>query len=94
MLRPYAAYAATYLDDVIIHSGGWAKHMTDLTRKGASDLVQWTEPCQLAFEKVKQGLCGEPPLHKLHFSIPFLLQTNRFSRMAPQPTSGSGSMWW
>ena len=37
--------------------------MTDLTRKSASDLVQWTEPCQVAFEKVKWALCGEPLLH-------------------------------
>ena len=26
MLHPHAAYAAAYLDDVIIHSGGWAEH--------------------------------------------------------------------
>ncbi|WP_214290454.1 hypothetical protein, partial [Escherichia coli] len=27
--------------------------LTDLTRKGASDPVQWSEQCQQAFEKVK-----------------------------------------
>ena len=42
--------------------------MTDLTRKVASDPVQWTEPCQLAFERVKQALCGEPFLHTPNFS--------------------------
>jgi len=136
VLRPHAAYAAAYLDDVIIHSTTWAKHvqrvgavleslrqagltanpgkcavgrrevryleyhlgfgqvrlqidktacqgvwpflllagyyrrfipnfaeltspLTDLTRQGASDPVQWTERCQLVFEEVKQALCGE-----------------------------------
>jgi len=29
--------------------------LTDLTQKGASDLVQWIEQCQLAFEKVEKG---------------------------------------
>jgi len=33
--------------------------LTDLTRKGASDPVQWTQQCQVAFEKVKKALCGE-----------------------------------
>ena len=27
VLRPHAAYAAAYLDNVIIQSGGWAEHM-------------------------------------------------------------------
>jgi len=39
--------------------------MTDLTRKGTSDPVQWTEQCQLVFEEVKQALCGEPLFHTL-----------------------------
>ena len=33
--------------------------LTDLTRKGVSDLVQWTELCQRAFERVKEALCGK-----------------------------------
>ena len=37
--------------------------VTNLTRKGASDPVQWTEPCQLVFERNKQALCGELLLH-------------------------------
>ncbi|KAG7485602.1 hypothetical protein JOB18_014053 [Solea senegalensis] len=163
VLRPHSAYAAAYLDDVIIHSETWEQHMqqvgavleslrragltanpgkcavgrrevrylgyhlgggqvrpqiqktaavaacprpktkkevrrflglagyyrrfipafseltsplTDLTRKGASDPVQWTEPCQLAFERVKQALCGEPLLYTPNFSLPFILQTD------------------
>ena len=27
VLRPHAAFAAAYLDDVIIHSNSWAQHM-------------------------------------------------------------------
>ena len=37
--------------------------LTDLTRNGASDPVQWTEQCQGSLERVKQALCGEPLLH-------------------------------
>ena len=54
--------------------------LTDLTRKGASDPVQWTEQCQLAFDKVKQALCGEPLLHTPDFSLPFTLQTDASNR--------------
>ncbi|KAK5862983.1 hypothetical protein PBY51_000047 [Eleginops maclovinus] len=163
VLRPHSAYAAAYLDDVIIHSETWGQHMqqvgavleslrqagltanpkkcavgrrevrylgyhlgggqvrpqiektaaisacpvpktkkevrrfvglagyyrrfipafseltsplTDLTRKGASDPVQWTEQCQLAFERVKKALCGKPLLFTPNFSLPFVLQTD------------------
>nr|XP_010769589.1 PREDICTED: uncharacterized protein LOC104945589 [Notothenia coriiceps] len=145
VLRPHSAYAAAYLDDVIIHSETWEQHMqqvgavleslrqagltanpkkcavgrrevrylgyhlgggqvrpqiekttaisaclapktkkevrrfmglagyyrrfipsfseltsplTDLTRKGASDPVQWTERCQLAFERTDASNSG------------------------------------
>ena len=167
VLRPHAAFAAAYLDDVIIHSDNWAQHLrhvaavleslrqagltanpkkctigraevrylgyhlgrgqvrplvdktaaiatclrpktkkevrrflglagyyrrfipafaeltsplTDLTRKGASDPVQWTEPCQRAFERVKEALCGEPLLFTPNFSLPFILQTDASDR--------------
>ena len=52
--------------------------LTDLTWKGASDPVQWTEPCQRAFERVKEALSGEP-----------LLFTPNFCRLARQ-TEGWG----
>ena len=54
--------------------------LTDLTRKGASDPVQWTEPCQRAFERVKEALCGEPLLFTPNFSLPFILQTDASDR--------------
>ena len=50
--------------------------LTDLTRKGASDPVQWIEPCQRAFERVKETLYGEPLLFTPNFSLPFNLQTD------------------
>ena len=50
--------------------------LTDLTRKGASDPVQWTESCQLAFERVRQALSGEPLLYTPNFSLLFILQTD------------------
>lgn len=34
--------------------------LTDLTLKGAPDLVQWTEQSQDAFVQVKKALCREP----------------------------------
>ncbi|XP_056585423.1 uncharacterized protein LOC130406867 [Triplophysa dalaica] len=167
ILRPHSAYAAAYLDDIIIYSNDWERHMqhlravlaslrgagltanpkkcavgrvevrylgfhlghgevrpqinktaaiataprpktkkevrqflglagyyrrfvpnysdltsplTDLTKKGAPDTVQWTEQCQQGFTKVKAALCGGPLLHSPDFSISFLLQTDASDR--------------
>lgn len=33
--------------------------LIELTRMGASDLVQWTESWQVEFVQVKKALCGE-----------------------------------
>jgi len=32
-------------------------------------LVMWTEQCQVAFEKIKQAVCGEPLLHTPNLSL-------------------------
>ncbi len=50
--------------------------LTDLIKKGAPDLVQWTEQCQRAFTQIKAALCGGPLLHSPGFSLPFVLQTD------------------
>ena len=63
--------------------------MTDLTRKGASDLVQWTE--QTAFERVKKALCGETLLNTPNFKLPFDLQTNASNRAFVPGGGGRGS---
>ena len=52
----------------------------NLTRKGASDPVQWTEQCQVAFKKVKKALCGKPLLFTSDFNLPFVLQTDASNR--------------
>ncbi|XP_039513052.1 uncharacterized protein LOC120468602 [Pimephales promelas] len=167
ILRPHAAYAAAYLDDIIIYSNDWQRHMqylravlktlrragltanpkkcaigrvevkylgfhlghgqvrpqidktaavatcpspktkkevrqflglagyyrrfvpnysdlasplTDLTKKGAPDTIQWTEQCQWAFTQIKAALCGGPLLHAPDFSLPFILQTDASDR--------------
>ena len=54
--------------------------LTDLTRKGASDPVQWTELCQRAFERVKEAFCGEPLLFTPKVFLPFNLQTDASDR--------------
>ena len=54
--------------------------LTDLTKKGAPDPVQWTEQCQRAFLEVKAALCGGPLLHSPDFSLPFVLQTDASDR--------------
>ena len=54
--------------------------LTDLTQKGASDPVQWTEQCQESLERVKQALCGEPLLHTPNFSLPFVVQADASGR--------------
>ena len=64
--------------------------LTDLTRKGASDPVQWTEQCQESLERVKQALCGEPLLHTPNFSLPFVVQADA-EGWGPSCPSGYGA---
>ena len=66
--------------------------LTDLTRKGASDPVQWTEQCQTAFERAKKALCGEPLLHKPNFKFLSCRPTRRTGgRFVP---GGGGRGTW
>ncbi len=51
--------------------------LTDLTKKAAPDLVQWSGQYQQAFTQIKAALCGGPFLHSPEFSLPFLLQTDK-----------------
>ena len=57
-----------------------ATPLTDLTRKGAPDPVQWTESCQEAFEAIKKTLCGTTVLYAPNFDLPFSLQTDASDR--------------
>ena len=57
-----------------------ASPLTDLTRKGAPDPVQWTERCRVAFDGIKNALCGETVLYAPNFDLPFSLQTDASDR--------------
>ncbi|XP_036417924.1 uncharacterized protein LOC118801669 [Colossoma macropomum] len=54
--------------------------LTNLTKKGAPDPVQWMEQCQQAVTRVKAALCGGPLLHSPDFTLPFVLQTDMSDR--------------
>lgn len=69
--------------------------LTDLTRKGTSDPVQWTKQFQVVFVKVKKVLCGEPLLFTPNFVLPFVLQTDPSNRGlgAVLCCTSAGSLW-
>ncbi len=48
--------------------------LTDLTRKGQPEKIQWTPAAEEAFERVKGDLTSVPVLRAPDFSCPFLLQ--------------------
>ncbi|KAI2646018.1 Retrovirus-related Pol polyprotein [Labeo rohita] len=53
-----------------------ASPLTDLTRKGQPEKVQWNAAREEAFRRVKAALTSEPVLRAPDFSCPFLLQTD------------------
>ncbi len=53
-----------------------AASLTDLTRKGQPEKVQWSSASEEAFQKIKEALTSEPILRAPDFSCPFLLQTD------------------
>ncbi len=53
-----------------------AASLTDLTRKGQPEKVQWTSAAEEAFRNIKEALTSEPILRAPDFSCPFLLQTD------------------
>ena len=77
--RPFLGLAG-YYRRFIPNFAELTSPLTDLTRKGASDPVQWTEQCQESLERVKQALCGEPLLHTPNFSLPFVVQADASGR--------------
>ena len=50
--------------------------MTDLTKKSAPSLVNWTKECQEAFQKLKDILCSAPVLKSPDFDRQFTIQTD------------------
>lgn len=62
--------------------------LTNLTRKGALDLVRWLEQRQPVFVQVKKALCGEPLRHMPIFSLSFILKTDASKRAEGLVPSG------
>ena len=59
-----------------------AAPLTDLTRKSAPNIVQWSEACNNAFKELKDRLCGSSILSSPDFLKPFILQTDASDRGA------------
>ncbi len=53
-----------------------AASLTDLTRKGQPEMVQWSSASEEAFQRIKEALTSEPVLRAPDFSCHFLLQTD------------------
>ncbi len=53
-----------------------ATSLTDMTRKGQPEKIQWTPAAEKAFQRVKGALTSAPVLRAPEFSCPFLLQTD------------------
>ena len=59
-----------------------AAPLTDLTRKSAPNIVQWSEACNNAFKELKDRLCRSTILSSPDFLRPFILQTDASDRGA------------
>lgn len=59
-LRYLSGYYCSFVPN---YSGVCRRLLTELTKKGVPDPVQWTEPRQQAFTQVKVATCGGPHLH-------------------------------
>ncbi len=67
---------AGYYHCFIPNFSSLAAFLTDLTRKGQPEKVQWTSAAEEAFRNIKEALTSEPILRAPDFSCPFLLQTD------------------
>jgi len=54
--------------------------LTDLTKKGQSSVVKWTEACEKAFNELKAHLSSESVLANPDFGRPFTLQVDASDR--------------
>ena len=69
-----------YYQRFIPHYAQIAAALTDLTRKEASNRVNWTPGCQQAFDELKRILCSSAVLRSPDFTRPFILQTDASNR--------------
>ncbi|KAL0199491.1 hypothetical protein M9458_008031, partial [Cirrhinus mrigala] len=52
-----------------------ASPLTDLTRKGQPEKIEWSPEAEVAFQRVKEALTSEPVLRAPDFNCPFLEQS-------------------
>ena len=57
-----------------------AAPLTDLTRKTAPNLVNWSQECEEAFVELKARMCSSPVLRSPDFAKPFIVQTDASER--------------
>lgn len=53
-----------------------AASSSDLTRKFAPDISEWSHACEKAFSDLKRVLCDQPVLTAPRYDCPFALQTH------------------
>ena len=53
-----------------------ATSLSNLTRKGEPNKVNWTDKCEVAFKQLKESLMQAPILVTPDWSLPFVLQTD------------------
>ncbi|KAL5494291.1 hypothetical protein EMCRGX_G015592 [Ephydatia muelleri] len=56
--------------------------LSDLTKKSAPNTLHWTEPCQKAFDTLRERLCSSPVLRCPDLAAQFVLQTDASERGA------------
>ena len=69
-----------YYRKFIANYSSLALPLTDLTRKSSPNLVEWTENCESAFQKLKGLLCKTRVLRAPDFTKEFVLQTDTSER--------------
>ena len=57
-----------------------AAPLTDLTRKTAPNIVNWSQDCEEAFVELKARMCSSPVLRSPDFAKPFIVQTDASER--------------
>ena len=50
--------------------------LTNLTRKGKPDIIEWTENAKLSYESLKGALTSATVMRSPHFTKTFILQTD------------------
>ncbi|XP_064470265.1 uncharacterized protein LOC135385018 [Ornithodoros turicata] len=67
---------AGYYRDFVPNYATLASPLTDLTKKRANNIIEWTEAHQIAFDALKHALSEPPILRAPDFNKPFVLRTD------------------